>query len=102
MKVNPAIQGRLHIVCGITPNALPVAGVRDIHLKQCLRQARSGMLACVKVVLKWNPVEAWNDQVSSASHQARGGSHPGGGASGVALGARRSASTARERIRTVC
>jgi hypothetical protein len=37
------------------------------------------------MILKWNAVEAWKKQMGSASHQASGGSHPGGGASGVAL-----------------
>jgi hypothetical protein len=85
MDINPPMQCCLHKVGGIALNAPPVARLGDIQFNQCLCQTNGGTLAGVKVILKRNSVEAWDEQMASTSHQARGGSHPGGGASGVAL-----------------
>ena len=69
----------------VAANPAPIAGVGDIEFKQRLRQTIRGPLPGVIVILRWYAVETGNEQVGSTSHHVSGGSHPGGGASGVAL-----------------
>src|SRR5207249_3129000 len=102
MQVDPSIQCRFHICGGIAANPPPVGRVRNVHVQQCLGESNRCPPSGTKTMLDRNSVEMRNYEMAATRHQVSGGSHPGGGASGVAPPARRSASTARAKESAVC